>query len=69
MDGSTRAAKDGLTKAAVASAEQLAGAASLLDMLAEKAEGGGGVTASELAAVRCVVQSCAEALDAAWQEG
>lgn len=59
--------RSGLEAAAVESAERLEGAASLLRLLEEKAETSGGVTAAEIAAVRCVVESCAWALDAAWQ--
>ena len=43
----------------------LEGAASILAMLEEKA-GSGSVTPSEIAAVRCVVESCASDLDDAW---
>lgn len=60
--------RSGLAGAAVESAERLEGAASLMRLLEEKAETAGGVTAAEIAAVRCVVESCAEALDAAWQQ-
>lgn len=43
----------------------LEGAASILAMLEEKA-GSGSVTPSEIAAARCVVESCASDLDDAW---
>ncbi len=43
----------------------LEGAASILAMLEEKA-GSGSVTPSEIAAVRCVVESCASDLDDTW---
>ena len=51
--------------AIVRSTERLEGASSILSMLEDKA-GGEPVTASEIAAVRCVVESCAADLDAAW---
>ena len=50
--------------AIVRSTERLEGAALLLCMLEDKA-GGEPVTASEIAAVRCVAESCAADLDAA----
>ena len=53
--------------AIVRSTERLEGAASILAMLEEKA-GSGSVTPSEIAAVRCVVESCASDLDDAWAE-
>ena len=49
----------------VQSSEKLEGAASLLAMLEDKADNQQ-VTASELAAVRCIVETCAANLDAAW---
>ena len=52
--------------AIVRSTERLEGAASILAMLEEKADGGGRVTPSEIAAVRCVLESCAAELDEAW---
>ena len=52
--------------AIVRSTERLEGASSILSMLEDKA-GGEPVTASEIAAVRCVVESCAADLDAAWE--
>lgn len=51
--------------AIVRSTERLEGAASILAMLEEKADGGR-VTPSEIAAVRCVLESCAAELDGAW---
>lgn len=51
--------------AIVRSTERLEGAASILAMLEEKA-GSGSVTPPEIAAVRCVVESCAADLDDAW---
>ena len=51
--------------AIVRSTERLEGAASILAMLEEKA-GSGSVTPSEIAAVRCVLESCAAELDEAW---
>lgn len=51
----------------VDSAQKLEGAASLLEMLEDKAEREG-VTSAEIAAVRCTVESCAAALDASWQD-
>ena len=51
--------------AIVRSTERLEGAASILAMLEEKA-GSESVTPSEIAAVRCVLESCAAELDGAW---
>ena len=51
--------------AIVRSTERLEGAASILAMLEEKA-GSESVTPSEIAAVRCVVESCASDLYDAW---
>lgn len=51
--------------AIVRSAERLERVASILSMLEDKA-GSKPVSASEIAAVRCVVESCAADLDAAW---
>lgn len=45
------------------SSEKLEGAASLLAMLEDKADTEQ-ITASELAAVRCIVETCASDLDA-----
>lgn len=53
--------------AVVESAEKLEGAAELLKLLEDKADREA-VTAAELSAVRCVVESCAQALDASWQD-
>lgn len=53
--------------AIVRSTERIEGAASILAMLEEKADGGR-VTPSEIAAVRCVLESCAAELDGAWSE-
>lgn len=66
MDDTAKAYSE-IIDVVVDSAEKLAGAASLLKMLEDKADRGT-VTAAELAAVRCTVESCAAALDAAWQE-
>ena len=51
--------------AIVRSTERIEGAVSILAMLEEKADEGR-VTPSEIAAVRCVVESCASDLDDAW---
>ena len=56
-----------MERAVVESAEKLEGAAELLKLLEDKADNKQ-ITAAELAAVRCVVESCAQALDASWQE-
>ena len=53
--------------AIVRSAERLEGAASILAMLEEKADCQR-IAPSEIAAVRCVVESCAAELDEAWAE-
>ena len=52
--------------AIVRSTERIEGAASILAMLEEKADGGR-VTPSEIAAVRCVLESCAAELDGVWK--
>ena len=52
-----------MVNAAVQSSERLKGAASLLRMLEDKADSGQ-ITASELSAVRCIVEDCASDLDA-----
>ena len=52
--------------AIVRSIVRLEGAASILAMLEEKADGGR-VTPSEIAAVRCVLESCAAELDEVWE--
>lgn len=53
-----------LVNVAVKSSEKLEGAASLLEMLEDKADSQR-ITASELAAVRCIVETCASDLDVA----
>lgn len=49
------------------SSEKLEGAASLLTMLEDKADNQQ-ITAAELAAVRCIVETCASDLDAVLEE-
>ena len=56
-----------MERAVVESAEKLEGAAELLKLLEDKADNKK-ITAAELAAIRCIVESCAQALDASWQE-
>ena len=51
-----------LVNVMVQSSEKLEGAASLLNMLEDKAESEQ-ITAAELAAVRCIVETCASDLD------
>lgn len=51
-----------MVNAVVQSSERLEGAASLLAMLEDKADNEQ-ITASELAAVRCIVETCASDLD------
>ena len=51
--------------AIVRSTERIEGEPNLIGMLEEKADGGR-VTPSEIAAVRCVLESCAAELDGAW---
>lgn len=51
----------------VQSSEKLEGAASLLVMLEDKADNQR-ITASELAAVRCIVETCAANLDAVLEQ-
>lgn len=51
-----------LVNVAVHSSEKLEGAASLLEMLEDKANDQQ-ITAAELAAVRCIVETCASDLD------
>ena len=58
---------EAMERAVVESAEKLEGAAELLKLLEDKADREA-VSAAELAAVRCVVESCAESLDDSWQE-
>ncbi len=53
-----------MVNAVVQSSERLEGAASLLRMLEDKADSQQ-ITASELSAVRCIVESCAADLDVA----
>lgn len=50
-----------LVNVMVQSSEKLEGAASLLEMLEDKADNQR-ITASELAAVRCIVEACASDL-------
>ena len=52
--------------AIVRSSEKLEGAASILAMLEDKADVRQ-VTASELSAVRCIVEACAADLEGAWK--
>lgn len=55
--------------AIVESTERLEGAASILALLEDKASGSeSGVAASELAAVRSVIEASIEQLDAAWED-
>ena len=56
-----------MERAVVESAEKLDGAAELLKLLEDKADIKA-ITAAELVAVRCIVESCAQALDASLQE-
>lgn len=56
-----------LVNAVVQSSEKLEGAASLLEMLEDKADSQR-ITASELAAVRCIVEACAANLDGVLEE-
>ena len=51
-----------LVNVVVRSSERLEGAASLLKMLEDKAESDQ-ITPAELAAVRCIVETCASDLD------
>ena len=53
-----------LVNVMVQSSEKLEGAASLLEMLEDKADNQR-INASELAAVRCIVETCASDLDVA----
>lgn len=53
-----------LVNVMVQSSEKLEGAASLLEMLEDKADNQR-ITASELAAVQCIVETCASDLDVA----
>ena len=56
-----------MERAVVESAEKLEGAAELLKLLEDKADRKS-ITTAELAAVRCIVESCAQALDESLQE-
>lgn len=56
-----------LVNVAVHSSERLEGAASLLTMLEDKADSAQ-ITAAELAAVRCIVETCASDLDAVLEQ-
>lgn len=56
-----------LVNVAVHSSEKLEGAASLLTMLEDKADSTQ-ITAAELAAVRCIVETCASDLDAVLEQ-
>ena len=56
-----------MVNAVVRSSEKLEGAASLLTMLEDKADNQR-ITASELAAVRCIVETCAANLDGVLEE-
>lgn len=55
-----------IATAIVQSSEKLEGAASILAMLEDKA-GNRRITASELSAVRCIVEACASSLERAWR--
>lgn len=56
-----------LVNVMVQSSEKLEGAASLLEMLEDKADSQR-ITASELAAVRCIVETCAANLSGVLEE-
>lgn len=56
-----------LVNVMVRSSEKLEGAASLLEMLEDKADNQR-ITASELAAVRCIVEACAANLGGILEE-
>lgn len=56
-----------LVNVMVQSSEKLEGAASLLEMLEDKADNQR-ITASELAAVRCIVETCATNLGGVLEE-
>ena len=56
-----------LVNVAVHSSAKLEGAASLLAMLEDKADSAQ-ITAAELAAVRCIVETCASDLDAVLEQ-
>ena len=57
---------EGVAAAIVRSSEKLEGAASILAMLEDRADSRR-VTASELSAVRCIVETCAADLEGAWE--
>ena len=59
---------EAMENAIIESADKLAGAASLLELLEDKADNQR-ITSSELSAVRCVLESCAEELNSALQVG
>lgn len=56
-----------LVNVMVQSSEKLGGAASLLEMFEDKADNQR-ITASDLAAVRCIVEACANDLDVALEQ-
>lgn len=67
MDGTPQTTlPDEAVAAIVRTTERLQGAASLLAMLEDKADDRQ-ITASELAAVRCIVEACAADLDRSWE--
>lgn len=69
MDGTPQTTlPDEAAAAIVRTTERLEGAASLLAMLEDKADNQQ-ITASELAAVRCIVETCAVDLDRVWERG
>ena len=68
MDGIPQTTLPDEAEAAIVRAsERLEGAASLLTLLEDKADDRQ-VTASELAAVRCIVETCAADLDGTWEK-
>lgn len=67
MDGTPQTTlPDEAVAAIVRTTERLQGAASLLAMLEDKADDRQ-ITASELAAVRCIVETCVFDLDRSWE--
>lgn len=64
--GDAAKVNEAMERAVVESAERLEGAAKLLKLLEDKADREA-ITAAELSAVRCVVESCAKSLDDSWQ--
>ena len=64
--GDAAKVNEAMERAVVESAERLEGAGELLKLLEDKADREA-ITAAELSAVRCVVESCAKSLDASWQ--